>query len=143
MTTNSKDRMDHITIIADNGGGLTLQIDDGKRRWQHTYTSGEPGRFDGCDIVADIINYVDEGDLDSFEGDETDEYGWAEPTHEDERNGGYRVLSLADVIDYPAEEGAGWINLQELGQRLRDAVVQDVDADELLAAAVQAYVERN
>lgn len=141
------DLVNHITIIADNGGGLTLQIDDSRgQRWQHTYPSADPADYaymcDASDIVADVMAYITDGDLSSWEGNEVDEYGWTEPSDDDIRNGGYRVLTINDIIniDPEADPSASVCRLRE---RLLDAPLEGQDLQELLDAAVRTYVERN
>lgn len=74
-----------IKIIADNGGGLTLQIVEGKLRYQHTYTDANQCAYD----VSAAINEPDAvADWDNNESED-----WVEIDLENIRNGGYRVYN--------------------------------------------------
>jgi hypothetical protein len=84
-----------ITIIADNGGGLTLQITtaDGIH-YQHNYDDPEQCARDICDALKD-------GHTHKWEGNEAEvEEGnsqWLAPRDEDLRNGRYRIISVSEV----------------------------------------------
>lgn len=82
-----------VTVIADNGGGITLQIVDRLgRRWQHTYH----GHADTCayDLLASRSRDLY---LPEWDGDETAD-GWLEPTGDEQRNGGYHVYDIAEIL---------------------------------------------
>jgi hypothetical protein len=103
-----------LIIIADNGGGLTLQIvDPAGRQYQHTYDNP-------AHCARDIRDFLADGTTEDWDGNEADdEEGvsqWLEPSDEDVRNGGYRVLSLADL-----DPESGWRNIRELARALQEA----------------------
>lgn len=81
-----------VTLVADNGGGITLQITDRLgRRWQHCY-DGQPVQ------LADDLRKSQAADLylPEWDGDDSAD-GWVEPTAEEQRNGGYRVYDAGEV----------------------------------------------
>lgn len=116
-----------ITVILDNGGGVTLQVwQDDEHKYQHTYMQYD-GQQCAEDIAAIVIdNYLpwdgwDGNDLEPVsDGDDTDY--WMEVSSGDVRNGGARELSayveqagvwpqkLGDfdtLMDAPEEEAWG------------------------------------
>ncbi len=100
-----------ITIIADNGGGLTLQlVDDYDQRYQHHYMSP-------TQCAGDIKIVQEDGSFEGYDGNEAeDEDGndcWLYPTYDQIRNGGYRILS-ADQLDVESS----WRNIRELARAL-------------------------
>lgn len=79
-----------IKIIADNGGGLTLQIVDRELRYQHTYT-------DASQCAYDISAAINEPDAVADWGkNESDD--WVEIDRETIRNGGYRVYNGVEEL---------------------------------------------
>ena len=100
ITNNSN----HITIICDNGGGITLQIDDGGNRWQHWSNNADQ-------IVDDVRSYLEDGSTDGWEGNEADAH-WLDPSDDD--GNGYRVLSVDDLSKI--EENQAWRNASDLGE---------------------------
>jgi hypothetical protein len=97
-------------IIADNGGGITLQID---ARWAHYY-DGQPGN-DAKAVVRDVLAYESNGLDDTWDGNEPEAME-CNPTPDEIRNGGYRVYtSLEDIA-----ERSGWANV--------DAMIEAVNA---------------
>lgn len=96
MKTTKKD----ITIICDNGGGITLQVGD----YQHTYDDAKHCANDIREILAGESTY-------DWDGNEA-EY-WINPTAEQISNGGYRVFDLDGIISVDPES-IGWHNIREL-----------------------------
>ena len=101
-----------ITIIADNGGGLTLQLTDDKgERYQHCYDSA-------AQCARDIRAALDDHTFAGWDGNEAeeDEDGtprWINVTYEDIRRGGYRELTIADLNEVDLED-CSWRNIREL-----------------------------
>ena len=100
-----------ITIIADNGGGLTLQlVDDYDRRYQHYYKSP-------TQCATDIKTALADDSFEGWDGNEADDEDgndcWLDPTCDQIRNGGYRILS-ADQLDVESS----WRNIRELARAL-------------------------
>ena len=82
------------TVIFDNGGGITVQLinsNPGTADWAHYY-NGEPEQ-----ALGDVRDALVEGDFSGFDGDEPDAHDCV-PTHEQIRNGGYRVEKF-DSLD--------------------------------------------
>lgn len=107
-----------VTVIEDNGGGITLQITDATgRRWQHTYT-GQPGEDLAFDLRASLASDLDLADWD---GDEQDEYGWLDPSGDEIQRGAYRVLDGPAVLALPYDADAlgGSLALRDLVLALR------------------------
>jgi hypothetical protein len=95
MSADRRSRARAVTVIADNGGGITLQITDRHgRRWQHHYYGTHAPAQLAYDLCASqsVDLYLPE-----WEGDETSE-GWLTPTGDEQRNGGYRVYDGAEVL---------------------------------------------
>lgn len=107
-----EDVSDRCRLIADNGGGYTLQIGG----WSHYYNGCE------ADVARDIREWHTTGSTNGWDGDEY-ESRLCDPDHEDLSNGGYRIVDLSgglvDTIaalresDYWCAEilvalGAGW-----------------------------------
>lgn len=109
-----KERMDHIQIICDNGGGITLQIEGDDSRYQHHYSGGRGN--DAAQCAECIADYVQGSDLADWEGDQAEEYGWLDPSYAEQRNGGYRVLTIADVLACSDEDS--WRNVRDLKEQL-------------------------
>lgn len=94
-------------VILDNGGGIVLQLGD----WAHSYE-------DAAQCATDIREWLDSGTTDGWEGHEP-ECLEIEPTPDEIRNGGCRVIrldrdtdtaaSLADEIEaaWPGSRNAG------------------------------------
>ena len=99
-----------ITIIAGNAGGITLQIEQGDNVWQHLY---DGNRMDEC--ATDIRKAQSGDDITAWDGDESGD-GWQDPSDDEIRNGGCRVLTVGDVEDCGALES--WGNVRDL----RDAL---------------------
>lgn len=79
-----------IKVIADNGGGLTLQVIKGSRKYQHT--------FDRAVDCADAIKAAERGDsFAGWDGDESSD--WLAPTRDEISNGGYRVIDVGSDCD--------------------------------------------
>jgi hypothetical protein len=103
--------MREINIIADNGGGLTLQlIDDDNNRYQHYYDS--PGV-----ISADIKEAQTNNNFAAWDGNEAeDEDGndlWLYVGQEQIKNGGYRELTPDDLLKVKLDD-CSWRNVREL-----------------------------
>ncbi len=104
-----------ITVIADNGGGLTLIIG---KKWIHSYDNA-------AHIADDILTYKKERSTRSWEGNEIADYKDAGmPVYDcnTERNGGYRWFSgsPAQVIDQIVSAPEWGYNLSALAQALID-----------------------
>lgn len=101
-----------LTVIFDNGGGITLQLGE----WAHHY-----GGYDGYveQAAQDYINYLNEGDTDGWEGHEDDASDLV-PTYDDMRNGGYRVFRGEDIAELVASEDYyGWQNIEDFVNAVR------------------------
>lgn len=100
-----------ITIICDNGGGITLQIRQRGYRYQHMY-------YDPIQAAHDIHVAHNPGcDLHDWDGNDLvagDPAEWLYPSDDDVRNGGYRVYY--DPDDIPAT--SSWRNVRELAAAL-------------------------
>lgn len=106
------DRIVEITIIADNGGGLTLQlIDDSGAVYQHWYN-------DPVQCAQDIKSALEDDGFVGWEGNEAEDSDgndqWLDPDYDDIRNGGYRVLTLDDL-----DEDSSWYNIAQLSRAMR------------------------
>jgi hypothetical protein len=99
-----------ITIIADNGGGLTLQVTHKGLRYQRSDDAKQVARlFAEAEGSSDL-------DLSEWEGNQAEEYGWLDPDPDAIRNGGYRVMSLADILE--SSESDSWANVCEVKEAL-------------------------
>jgi hypothetical protein len=74
-------------VIFDNGGGTTLQTDDG---FAHYYD-------DAAQAANDVKVLLDGGDTSDWDGNEEEDGCRMEYDYDDERNGGYLWHSRADV----------------------------------------------
>lgn len=109
-------------VIADNGGGLTLQLTVGDTCiYQHTYM-GYRGCAEQC--AEDIRAYREIGpsvdvatEIAGWDGNEVEEAGQLEPTDEEIRNGGYWVIDVDDITE--DFEDRGWANVADLVAALR------------------------
>src|SRR3990167_1799288 len=116
-----------VTVIADNGGGVTLQITDKMgRRWQHTYGNSAQCAYDlwmsqGAELY-----------LPEWEGDESAE-GWVEPSYDDQRNGGYKVYEASEVL--------AMTDPDEAWGRAQGEVVSALLADNAKRAQIAAEAE--
>lgn len=97
-----------ITIIANNGGGLTLQLSKGGQQYQHSYD-------DAGQCARDIRDAYDDDNFYGWAGNELEDDGveWLIPTDDQLRNGGYRVLTVGDLLS-EACLGSSWRNIREL-----------------------------
>lgn len=98
-------------IILDNGGGITLQMGE----WAHYYQ-------DGASAAEDLAAWLANPDTSDWEGHE-EEAASLEPTQDEIRNGGYRVIRLdrgVDTLASLAGEVAptGWGNSNDLSAAL-------------------------
>ncbi len=76
-----------IDIIADNGGGITLQY-HGRQKYLHTYNNGEQVITDLRAIINDDFNPED-----GWDGNEYPDIKFGEYDCDMERNGGYKWYS--------------------------------------------------
>jgi len=104
-----------ITIIADNGGGITLQLtaDNGKR-YQHYYDG-----YDGFKQLAEDLAVAETfSDWDGNEAqDEDGNEQWLVPTDNQIRNGGYKVFDYEDILALARKkdrEDISWQNVYAL-----------------------------
>lgn len=109
--TNAKD----IEIVCDNGGGITLMIceGDGLDTFVHNYNDAEQA-------ARDIKDYLDEGTADGWDGHEPE---FAIDTSTEEfaehcRNGGYRDLSVKDLLDIDTDDES-WFNVKQLAEAMQ------------------------
>lgn len=117
-----------ITAICDNGGGITLQVIDGDARYQHTYQ-------DAKQCATDIKVAVEGGDITEWDGNEAEGYEafWLDPSGEDIRNGGYRLLDIYDLArPYDADANYWGANVRELMQAIASANIKRDDAGNFL-----------
>lgn len=102
-----------LTVIFDNGGGITLQFGE----WAHHY-GGYKGYAEQA--AQDYINYLDEGSAAGWEGHEDDASDLV-PTYDDMRNGGYRVFRGDEIEKTIAgEDDYGWNNISGFCEAIRE-----------------------
>jgi len=91
------------TLLFDNGGGLTLQLNNSYAHW-----------YQNMDQAAeDLISYISEGNTDGWDGHEEDELQLI-PTDDQIQNGGYRVYSMEDISVMPKDEYMeSWGNIKD------------------------------
>jgi len=86
--------------IFDNGGGITLQLGT----CGHTYDNA-------AQAAQDWKVFAAEGNTKGWDGHE-DEAAELEPTADEIRNGGYRVLDADDIAaEIASEDTTGWNNI--------------------------------
>jgi hypothetical protein len=106
-----------INVIADNGGGITLQvINDNGSKYQHTHDDA-----DQCatDIKAALAGDNAARDWDGNEVSDDDDSAWLISTDDQIRNGGYReVLGVTSVSDFEDWDDCGWGNCTALAKAL-------------------------
>lgn len=97
-----------ITIIADNGGGLTLQIITETERYQHTYDDANQCARD----IRDAVEYGEAEGFDDWTGNEQKKgLPWLEVDDAEIANGGYRVFRYPDL---PNDPDTSWHNVVSL-----------------------------
>ena len=105
-----------ITIICDNGGGITLQLANEQtgRRYQHYYDG-----YDNFDQFAQDLAVAET--FATWDGNEAqDEDGtdqWLVPTDNQLRNGGYKVFDYEDILALARKkdrEDISWQNVYAL-----------------------------
>ena len=110
--------MSTINIIADSGGGITLQV-LGDVNYEHYFQSAAGA----AESVIDAINGDDATTWDGNDLDNSDEPP-LDPSDEDIRNGGYRVLydvsSIHEVIEWGVD--TAWGNISDLSNAVHDIV---------------------
>jgi len=95
-------------VIFDNGGGITLQL----RGWAHWYQNE-------AQAARDVAEWIKSHDTNGWEGHEPAALS-LEPTMDEIRNGGYRVVQITDLpaaLSDPALEG--WVNGRKFSESLR------------------------
>jgi hypothetical protein len=100
-------------IILDNGGGITLQLSN----YAHCYD--DPGQ-----AARDLADWLRDGHTHGWEGHD-DDVALINPSDDQIRNGGYRVIRLdrdVDTRELLADELSeiGWGNAEDLAHSLRD-----------------------
>lgn len=104
--------MNEINAIADNGGGITLQItSDAEEKYQHTYYDIEQCAGDLLQAIGGANAYHD------WDGNEVaeDDAAWLIASYEDIRNGGFaEILGVKSVDDLAAWSKSSWHNCAEL-----------------------------
>ncbi|MCF6327577.1 MAG: hypothetical protein L3J21_09845 [Devosiaceae bacterium] len=106
--------MNKVTIIADNGGGIILQVeadqDGGESKYQHYY------EHQTLDAASDIVEALLNDDVSEWDGNDLDcGDEWLLPGHDDIKNSGVDILTPTDtyeVIEWG--EGHAWDNIVEL-----------------------------
>jgi len=99
-------------LILDNGGGYTLQLDD----YAHGYV-------DARQVAADIAAYLRTGNTSEWDGHDDDAMR-VDPTDNEIRNGGYRVINIDRETDTVTSIAAslaavnGWDNAEKLAEKL-------------------------
>lgn len=92
------DNYKKVTIVFDNGGGVTLQIGD---EFAHHYLYPEQA-------ANDFEDYLNNASTTSWEGHEPDALE-LDPDDNDIRNGGYRVYDPCDLVDlYGKDDDELW-----------------------------------
>ncbi len=86
-------------IIMDNGGGITLQLQQGRYRWQHTYS-------DPVHAGEDLVAWLAGSDLTQWDGNDLDDDDvcWLVPSQDDIRNGGYRVYGALELFSADVDQ---------------------------------------
>jgi len=120
----------NIEIIFDNGGGATLQ--DRDNNYMHYYQNMDQ-------LANDVIDLKDGGTTLDWDGNEFEEYLqiqkdnaedpdeieeddiFIDPSYDDIRNGGYRVFTIEDLLDYAKNidiDDISWGNIRDTVQAL-------------------------
>lgn len=89
-------------VIFDNGGGVTLQL----KGWACYYQNA-------ANAARDVAAWIEAHDTSDWEGHENEALA-VDPTNEEIRNGGYRVVEIADLpgaLTDPTCEG--WGNVED------------------------------
>lgn len=104
------ERQNEVTIIADNGGGITIQVvmQDGYK-YQHHYYNPE-------DAAADLLE-AKTANVYTWGGNEKKD--WLVPTYEQENNGGYYVISLEDLLEMDSPS-LGWLNVHLISKAVKE-----------------------
>lgn len=112
--------MDIGSIILDNAGTITLQLGG---LFAHSYDSADQA-------ALDLATWLADADTSDYEGHEADALD-CDPTAEEIRNGGYRVVRLdrdtdtaASLVEEIRTIASGWGN----GEALADALTLKVKA---------------
>lgn len=94
-----------FSVIFDNGGGVTLQTDDG---FVHSYD-------DARHAAADVKILLDGGNTSIWDGNEIDEFGTQVYDADVERNGGYQWLDRYDVESIVTDKilDTSWRNMRD------------------------------
>jgi hypothetical protein len=105
--------MNTLTLIADNGGGITLQVvnTDNGIKYQHFYT------HPSAHCAGDVQCALNGEDVRDWDGNEA-EAGWLTPTPAEIESGGYRVLIVScskDVFEWGRGDES-WLNISELSE---------------------------
>jgi len=92
------------TLIFDNGGSLTLQLNNTYAHWYQNMNQA----------AEDLKAYIKDGNTEGWDGHEEDQLE-LDPEYEQIQNGGYRVYSLEDIIAMTEEEyvNSGWGNVRD------------------------------
>ena len=109
--------MTEINVIADNGGGITLQIiNDNGAKYQHCYD-------DAAQCAADIKAAFDGANAsrewDGNEVSDEDDSAWLITSNDDLRNVGYReIMGAQSVSNFTGWVGSHWYNCNALAVAL-------------------------
>lgn len=85
-----------VLIILDNGGGITLQVKQGRYRYQHYYDQPKQA-------ARDLIMALAGSQVRDWDGNEADQ-GWLEPSQDQISNGGYHIYTPLQLLDTPADD---------------------------------------
>lgn len=91
-------------LIFDNGGGLTLQLNNSYAHWYQNIEQA----------AEDLKTYIEDGNTEGWEGHEESEME-LNPQYDQIQNGGYRVYSIYDIISMTKDEYMenSWGNVQD------------------------------
>jgi len=92
------------TLIFDNGGGLTLQLNNSYAHWYQNMAQA----------AEDLKVFLKDGNTEGWDGHE-EESMELNPDYDQIQNGGYRVYSLKDIASMTEEEyvDSGWGNVRD------------------------------
>jgi len=92
------------TLIFDNGGGLTLQLNNTYAHWYQNMNQA----------AEDLKAYIKDKNTEYWDGNE-EESMELNPQYDQIQNGGYRVYSLEDIVFITEEEymDSGWGNVRD------------------------------
>jgi hypothetical protein len=109
-------KMDNdITVIFDNGGGITLQVVNVTGQdYQHAYDTSQ---IEQCanDIHAALSGQNPSADWEGNDLDD-DDINLLDPSEQQIENGGYRVVTVNCAEDLKCLADSGWDNAEQLAE---------------------------